>query len=252
MDPSTVSSPVRSVLILVPCRDEEASLPRLVDRLRAALPSITHPGDGRVRAVEVRLLDDASSDATWETMRSLTAGDPVITACQAPRHLGIGGALRHVLADTDADVIAMIDADGTYAPAEISRLLDAVEAGADVATGSPYHPEGGVEGVPRWRLVISRSLSLVYRAAGHGRFHTYTSMLRAYRRLALTEVRFASDGFLSTAEILVEAYRRGLRIAEVPVTLMSRRVGRSKMRIAQVSMAHLRYLCRLAFSPRRP
>lgn len=180
----------------------------------------------------------------------LTTGDPVIHAIEAPRHLNIGGALRYILPRTDADVVVMIDADGTYAPAEIGRLLEAIEAGADVATGSPYHPKGTVEGVPRWRLAISRMLSRIYRTAGHGSFYTYTSMLRAYRRSAISSIHFESDGFLSTAEILVEADRQGLSVVEVPVRLASRRMGQSKMRVAHVVIAHLRYLCRLAFSPR--
>jgi glycosyltransferase involved in cell wall biosynthesis len=250
IDRSPRPSYIRRLLILVPCRNEEASLDSLLERLRAALPALIHPSPSHARAVEVCLLDDASTDATWAAMQALTKGDPTITPRQAPRHLGIGGALRYVLPTTDAEVIAMIDADGTYAPEELARLLEAIEAGADIATGSPYHPDGRVDGVPEWRLVISRTLSRIYRAAGHGRFHTYTSMLRAYRRSALEAVRFTSDGFLSTAEILIEAHRLGLVVVEVPVTLSSRRAGRSKMRIAQVILAHVRYLFRLAFGRR--
>lgn len=237
---------VGSVIIVVPCRDEEAALPSLVTRLRDALPAI----EARASRVEVMLLDDGSTDRTLGVMHEQVRPEDPIRVHHSPRGRGVGGALRLALALTDADVVVTLDADCTYDPAAVPDLLDAIAAGADIATGSPYHPQGHVENVPEWRLTLSRSLSRLYRATIPLSLWTYTSLFRAYRREALTRIAWTADGFLSMTEILVEAAAAGLVLAEVPATLSRRRHGVSKLRTAHVMRDHLRYLASLTLKRR--
>ena len=75
---------------------------------------------------------------------------------------------------------------------------------------SPYHPDGTVEGVPRWRLVLSRSCSALYGLIAPVRLYTYTSVFRAYRREVIDTVSFQEDGFVSASEILIRAAEVGL------------------------------------------
>jgi len=120
------------------------------------------------------------------------------------------------------------------------------DGGWDLATGSPYHPRGAVLNVPAWRLVLSKGLSVLYWLVVPVKLWTYTSMFRAYRRQALRSITWASDGFLSTSEILMEAAAAGLTIHELPTTLATRRFGASKIRLLRVMGDHLGYLRRLA------
>jgi dolichol-phosphate mannosyltransferase len=232
---------VAALTIVVPCRDEEDALPSLITRLREVLPTLST----RAGRVEVMLLDDGSHDRTLAVMHDLVRPEDPIRVHHSPVGRGIGGALRLALALTDAEVVVTLDADGTYDPGDIPRLLDAIEAGADIATGSPYHPEGHVMNVPEWRITLSRSLSRLYRATTPLTLWTYTSLFRAYRRDALTRIRWTADGFLSMTEILVEAAAAGLVLAEVPTTLSRRQHGVSKLRTAHVVRDHLRYLASL-------
>jgi dolichol-phosphate mannosyltransferase len=56
---------------------------------------------------------------------------------------------------------------------------------ADVVTASPYHPQGHVQNVPRWRLFLSRTLSRIYDRLLHDKLYTYNSCFRIYRRKAV-------------------------------------------------------------------
>lgn len=228
------------VSLIVPCCDEEESLPVLWDRLQAAQPLV--PGG---YALEYVFIDDGSRDRTWEVLLGLAAGRNDFVLLRNEARSGIGFSLRRALPAAHGDVIAMMDADGTYDPAVLPFLIGRL-AHADLVTGSPYHPEGSVENVPAWRLFLSRTLSRAYRAVSPVQVWTYTSLFRAYRREVLEKVAWKSDGFLSNTEILIGAGRAGFRIEELPTTLSVRRYGQSKLRTFSVAREHARYLCREA------
>jgi dolichol-phosphate mannosyltransferase len=99
-----------------------------------------------------------------------------------------------------------------------------------------------VEGVPRWRLVLSRGCSGLYGLIAPVRLYTYTSVFRAYRREVIRAVSFQEDGFVSASEILIRAAEAGYRIVEVPMTLHSRKIGYTKMKIVRTIRGHLRLI----------
>jgi dolichol-phosphate mannosyltransferase len=211
-------------------------------RLREVLPALERGGR---RTVEVLLFDNGSTDATRERMLALFGRERWARIHAHPANAGVGGSLRVALGLTQGSVIVGMDSDCTYDPAAIGDLLEAIDEGWDIVTGSPYHPQGRVVGVPAWRLGLSRTLSRFYRAATPVKIWTYTSMFRAYRREALEKIRWESDGFLSTSEILMLAAAEGFTIREVPATLSVRRFGASKMRLLRVIRDHLRFLIRI-------
>ena len=69
---------------------------------------------------------------------------------------GLGAALRTGFAHSRSDVVVTTDADGTYEFGEILGLCALLLPDVDVVTASPYHPEGGVDGVPAYRLLLSQ------------------------------------------------------------------------------------------------
>ncbi|MGH9176186.1 MAG: glycosyltransferase family 2 protein, partial [Vicinamibacterales bacterium] len=139
-------------------------------------------------------------------------------------------------------IIVTLDVDGTY-PFEIVEVLVAqIDAGADVATASPYHPDGRVEGVSAVRLLFSRGASICYRVLVDRRVYTWTAMVRAYRAGVLRASIPEESGYLNIARTLVEARRRGARIVEAPAVLSTRTVGQSKAKVWRITRSHLRYM----------
>jgi dolichol-phosphate mannosyltransferase len=229
------------VSIIIPCWNEEAVIDHLGAKLGEALRRIEAEGD----AVSVLLFDNGSADGTLEAMRRVFGNDPRFAIHPHPTNVNIGGALREGVRLVRGDVIVFMDSDCSYDPVQIPELLARIRGGADVVSASPYHPEGRVDGVPRWRLGLSRGLSVLYRLVAPVKLWTYTSMFRAYRREVLESIRWRSDGFLSCTEIVMEAAAAGFTIVEHPTTLFVRQFGASKMRILQVIADHVRYIARV-------
>jgi dolichol-phosphate mannosyltransferase len=236
------SQPTREIdiSIVIPCHNEAAGLANLEVQLGPVLDTLR-----ATAMVELVLVDDGSSDATWERMQALakhsrlTAGPVVLQKHVFNR--GLGAALRTGFAAAAGRVIVTTDSDATYRFNEIPLLLERLSPGIDVVTASPYHPDGDVDGVPPYRLVLSRGSSAIYRLLVGGQLHTYTALFRAYRREVIQTVTFRSDGFLAVAELLVNAIRSGYRVAEYPTTLHSRVAGVSKAKLARTIAAHLRF-----------
>jgi dolichol-phosphate mannosyltransferase len=201
---------------------------------------------------EFIFVDDGSRDSTVELLRRVFGGGEV--PCQIVEHgsnRGVGAAFRSGFAHANGSVVCTIDADCSYSPEGLISLLDALRlTGADIAVASPYHPRGGVQGVPRWRLVLSRGCSVLYRRLSPLKLYTYTSIFRAYKADVVRTVHFKSDGFVSASEILIAAGRRGYAVTEVPMVLQARSVGRSKMKVTRTIFSHLRMLASLV-SPGR-
>jgi dolichol-phosphate mannosyltransferase len=224
--------------VILPFFDEAAllpSLPALVARVRGALAG--H---------EVRLLaiDDGSTDGTGEGL-ARTAGLEVV---RHPANRGVGAAMATGLEHATGDAAIVFDPDEAYAPDVLPRLVDAL-ADSDVATASPYHPEGGVEGVGAFRLLLSRAASLLYRLRTRAPLKTFTCAVRAYRLPAARRLLPAPTDFTAAAYLLAKALSLGLRVAEVPARLRVRRAGTSKMRILRTARAHLRLLRDLPVTP---
>ena len=154
-------------------------------------------------------------------------------------------AIRTGLLATDAPLVASIDADLSYDPREIARMLPLL-VHADVVTASPYHPDGGVKNVPGWRLLLSRTLSAFYRRLLRSDVHTWTACFRLYRRAAVVDLPQLYPGFLGTAELLVRVLRRGGVVVEHPCMLEARLFGVSKLRVLRTIRDHLGLLWQVA------
>ena len=231
----------KSVSIVVPMCNEEESIEILREKL-ALLHNRLEPDF----EVEYCLVDDGSTDSTWDLMGSAA---PVNASYVRRKHIvnrGVGAAIRTGLAASSGSIVCTIDADCSYPPEDLYSLIQRIVAGeADIAVASPYHPAAGVVGVKRWRIVLSRQCSRLYQWLSPLKLYTYTSIFRAYTGEAARQLTFSSDGFVSAAEMLFNAHRRGFRVCEVPLLLRARQRGYSKIRILRTISAHLALMVQL-------
>lgn len=231
------------VSVVIPFFNEEEGIPSLAERLTRLDHQLSFAYE-----LEYVLVDDGSLDNGMKIARKLLfARLPRVVYGRHEHNRGLGAAIRTGFSLATGDIVVSLDSDCTYDPMDVPRLLDVLqEQKADIATGSPYHPDGGVENVVPWRLMLSKSASSLYRLVCPCKLHTYTSMMRAYRRPVIESVSFTSDGFAAVTEILLDASFRGYRIAEVPLVLHSRKTGVSKMKIARTIRMHLRLMLQTA------
>lgn len=226
--------------IVIPCYNEVDNIPKVRSELIPVAADLA-----RTRPVELVFVDDGCTDGTLDALKALfTEACPqhvTVKYAVHPRNLGLGQALRTGFAHASGDVIVTTDSDGTYQFSSIPHLLARLDEQVDIVTASPYHPQGGVAGVPAYRLVLSQGSSLIYRILVNRHVHTYTSLFRAYRRKVIEDVSFTANGFLGGTELLVKSMLKGYRVAEYPTVLYARVHGVSKAKIMRTILAHLRF-----------
>lgn len=222
---------IAPVTIIVPCFNEADGLPSLLERLRAMRA-------GPARDWALLFVDDGSSDDTFALLLEAAHSD----GAQVLRHdqnRGLGAALRTAFAHVRSPIVCTIDSDCTYPPERLPELVALIEAGADIATASAWHPAAlaGADG-SRLRLLLSRHVSGIYKQLVGQDVHTYTCLFRAYRREVLERVPFHGDGFSAVAELVLKAMLAGYVVREVPMLLEQRRYGVSKLRVSDAMLAH--------------
>jgi dolichol-phosphate mannosyltransferase len=222
--------------LIIPCFNESDNIAEMREQISGIRPELELRG-----SFELVLVDDGSSDDTFTRLSVAFADWDNVTIIQHERNRGLGAALRTGFAHARGENVVTTDSDGTYPFTTIPALLDLLRPGIDIVTASPYHPAGGVDGVPAYRLLFSKGASFMYRVLLDPRLHTYTAMYRAYRREVIERCPTTSDGFLMVTELLVGALLEGYRVAEYPATLRVRRYGQSKARVWQITRSHLRF-----------
>ena len=210
-------------------------------RERDALPALFEAIDGlddapwRVgRTVEYFLVDDGSDDDSAGLAEALVAKRALscVHVLRHSKNLGLSAALRTGFSAGRGEVVCWLDADLSYPASVLGGLVELVASGADVATVSPWHPRGEVVGVPRRRVLLSRGLSRACRlATRNGEIHTWSAMVRAWRRPWLARCLPEREGHLGVTESLLRAHALGARIDELPATLHARVAGRSSLRV---------------------
>jgi len=218
-----VRPPIGSVVVLIPTYNERENLPLIVSRLRVAVPH-----------ADVLVLDDSSPDGTGEVADRLAAQDDHIRVLHRERKEGLGAAYLAGFSwalDKGYDVLVEMDADGSHQPEQLQTLLSAL-AEADLVLGSRWVPGGSVVNWPLHRKALSLGGNIYTRVLLGMPIGDATGGYRAYRASALQTLDLhdvASQGYCFQVDLVWRAVRRGLTVAEVPITFVEREIGDSKM-----------------------
>jgi dolichol-phosphate mannosyltransferase len=191
---------------------------------------------------EFVLVDDGSSDETVPLLEQAVAGRANFRLVKHETNRGIGAAIQTGLRAARHEIAATIDCDGSYDPLLLAEMAPKLTDGVDLVTASPYHPDGSVDNIPRWRLRLSRLASQMYSVVCRRKLTCYTSCYRVYRRSAVAPLTVANEGFVGVAELLWRLLEQGGEVVEHPARLRARVAGQSKMRIVRAGLGHLRLM----------
>ena len=205
----------REVLIVIPAYNEAENLKRL-------LADIPDEIEGKKAGVIV--VDDASSDDTARVVKE--AGDLLV---RNRIHRGGGAALRlgyDVAKNIGPEIVVTMDADGQHDPREIARLLKPIlEDKCDFVIGSRVL--GKWEKDSRFRFVGLHVFNHMINLLLGTKITDCSSGFRAFKVDLLASVTLGEDQY-HTSELIIDAVKKGIRIGEVPVTILKRKHGRSK------------------------
>ena len=230
--------PHSSVDIAIPVLNEERALERSLSTLVSYL-SAECPYDWSITVV-----DNGSTDETWSLANSFASSNPQTRAIRLDRR-GRGGALKAAWSTSTADIVAYMDVDLSTGLEALPALLDPLAQGhADISIGSRLaagaKTQRGVQ-----REVISRIYNVI--ARGFLRYGVRDAQcgFKAVRSSVARELipHIQDDGWFFDTELLVLAFREGLRINEVPVSWLED--DDSRVRIVSTAVEDLRGIWRL-------
>jgi dolichol-phosphate mannosyltransferase len=211
-------------LIVTPTYNEADNLAQFVDQVLAFAPS-----------AHILVVDDASPDGTGELADQIAKRDSRVRVLHRAGKLGLGtayiDAFKLGLNDGYSSFFEM-DADLSHDPKYLPAFFRALESGADIVIGSRNVAGGGVEGWGLGRHVLSKGGSLYSRVILGIDVRDLTSGYKAFSRRALEVIDLGavhSNGYSFQIEMTYRALRAGLKVVEVPIVFVDRRVGQSKM-----------------------
>lgn len=205
------------VSIVIPCFDEEATIPRLIEALDRTVAELEAAG----RSTEVIVVDDGSRDGSWRRLREARPGRPWLRLVRFRRNFGQTAAMAAGFERARGAYVVPMDADLQNDPADIPRLIARLEEGYDVVSGWRRNRQDKA----LTRRLPSRVANWLIGRIGGLHLHDYGCTLKAYRREVLADMRLYGE---MHRFIPLYAKWAGARITEEVVQHHPRREGRSK------------------------
>lgn len=206
----------KDLSIIIPLLNEAESLPELLAWIRSVVEREGY-------AYEVIFVDDGSTDASWETIRSLADGDDRIRGISFRRNYGKSAALYHGFAAAQGNVVVTMDADLQDSPEEIPQMYKMItEEGWDVVSGWKQHRQDNrlTKNLP------SKLYNVAARRITGIRLHDMNCGLKAYRKEVVKNIEVYGE---MHRYIPYLAKNAGFgKITEKPVHHQKRKYGQSK------------------------
>jgi glycosyltransferase involved in cell wall biosynthesis len=208
------------ISVVIPAKDEEATLGSVLEDLHKVIPTLTG------YEVEVICVDDHSTDTTASIAQSFNA-----KVVKNTRKSGKGMALRAGFEVATGDILVMMDADCSHRPEHLPVFLNALEDGVGLVIGSRVW--GGSD-----EYVHIRALGNVFLTSFVGLFmgRYLSDALNGYkvfRRDIFSDFKYTSRAFEIEIEIIANTLRKGYRIVEVNSHERSRAGGREKSSVVR-------------------
>ena len=215
------SQSAADVSVLVPAKDEAENLPLFMEQAAAAFA-------GQAARYEVIVVDDGSSDGTWEVLRQLQGQYTFLRAIRHRSQRGIADALRSGYLAASGKVLVFYPADLQFRPEDIPRLAQPVLDGeSDMVTG---YKQGKYE---------KAFVSGIYNGLSRSLFHVPVrdlNSVKAYRREIMDVLPVRPDWH---RYMIVIAAAEGFTVSEIPVPLYPRHAGKSKFGLGRIPVGVL-------------
>ena len=199
--------------IIVPLYNEEESIEKLV-------ATITEVGRQFGFCYEIILVDDGSTDATWQTIERLSTEVPYLRGIKLRRNFGQTNAMVAGFESAAGEIIVTMDGDLQNDPADIPKLLSKMKEGFDIVSGWRKDRKDHFS-----RVLPSKVANWLISLTTGVRLHDYGCSLKAYRTECIKSVKAYGDMHRFFPAL---ASMTGARVTELPVTHHPRRFGKSK------------------------
>ncbi|MBI5827784.1 MAG: glycosyltransferase family 2 protein [Deltaproteobacteria bacterium] len=228
--------PLTLLSIVIPARDEEGCICSTVEHLSLEL---------RIRGIqhEIIVVDDGSTDATWELLTRLKARLPQLKPVQNTGLHGFGRAIIRGLDHMSGDAVVIMMADESDDCRDVIRYWEELNKGVDCVFGSRFIKGGCTIDYPLVKKLLNRLANTFIRALFHISLNDTTNAFKAYRAEVINGCRpLLSPHFNLTVELPLKAIVRGYTWTVIPITWRNRRTGVPKLKIKEMGSRYL-FIC---------
>lgn len=228
--------PLKLYSVVIPARDEEESLAPMLRELSETFRSRQIPH-------EIVVVDDGSTDGTWQLLQHLSAEIPELAPVQNKGLNGFGRAIIYGLDCATGDAVVIMMADASDDPVDAVAYWDLLNAGYDCAFGSRFVAGGSVVDYPRVKLFVNRMANLFLKLLFNMKLNDTTNAFKAYRMEVIEGCRpLISPHFNLTVEIPLKAMVRGYSWQVRPISWKNRKAGVPKLKIKEMGSRYL-FIC---------
>jgi len=209
---NSVEIPARCLGVVIPVYNEEKTLHIIVEKVLA-----------RPEVGELVMVNDCSSDGTWQTMQALAKTDDRIRIFTHEVNQGKGAALRTGFQHVNSEIIIIQDADLEYDPDEYPKLLTPIIMNrADVVFGSRYLGSGMHRVLYFWHAVGNQFLTLLSNMFTNINLTDMETCYKVFRREILQQITIQENRFGFEPEITAKVARLKIPIYEVSISYYGR------------------------------
>jgi dolichol-phosphate mannosyltransferase len=229
-------APLQLLSIVIPALNEEACIGSTVEHLTLELRIHSVPN-------EIVVVDDGSTDSTWQKLQELSARLPNVRPLQNRGSHGFGRAITYGLDRMKGDAVVVMMADESDDCRDVVRYWQLLNEGWDAVFGSRFMKGGGVIDYPRFKLIINRLANFFIRIFFRTSLNDTTNAFKAYRRTVIEgSAPLISPHFNLTVELPLKTIVRGYSWTVIPITWRNRRAGESKLKLKEMGSRYL-FIC---------
>jgi dolichol-phosphate mannosyltransferase len=225
--------PLRKLSLVIPARNEEGCIASTVEHLYVEL---------RIHGIEheIVVVDDGSTDNTWQVLNSTTSRAPTLRPVQNTGRHGFGRAVTFGFDQMCGDAAVVMMADESDDCRDVVAYWRLLNEGWDAVFGSRFMRGGGLIDYPFHKLILNRMANWFLRIMFHSAINDTTNAFKAYRRTVIDGCRpFLSPHFNLTVELPLKTIVRGYSWTVTPITWKNRRTGLSKLKIKEMGSRYL-------------
>lgn len=231
----------KSLTVVIPVFNEEKDLPK-------NLPKLIDFLDKKMSAYqwEIIIADSASTDKTSEIAQKFAQSGRIKYLRLEQK--GRGRALKKAWKSSESELLAYMDVDLSSDLEYFPKLINALEAGADIAVGSRLKKGARVFGRPLVREVMSRGYSLLFRSLFWTSFSDAQCGFKAITRETARKLLpvIEDNNWFFDSELLIIAQKAGFRITEIPIVWKDDPT--STVKVAKTAWGDIKGLVRLLFT----
>ena len=234
--PESNRAPLRLLSIVIPARDEEGCINSTVEHLHLELQLHGVPH-------EIVVVDDGSSDRTWQKLQDSRQRVPELRPLQNPGQSGFGRAITYGLDNIAGDAVVIMMADESDDCRDVVRYWELLNQGWDAVFGSRFVKGGGVIDYPWLKLRVNRLANFFIRLIFGCKLNDTTNAFKAYRASVINGCRpILSPHFNLTVELPLKTIVRGYSWTVIPITWRNRRSGDAKLKLREMGSRYL-FIC---------